>query len=336
MPSEPLPPFGAIALPEAPRARSRKILLALKISLPFIGILFLLGALLLLLQLFSWNGSKAYEAEEYDKAGASYKTQAKLAFPAPWVAEYNTATALVAKGSIEESLGWFDEAIAHVPKASPDEEGMIQAFTYECTVRMNASAAYEMLGDREKDAAETDSADAFYVKAQEWVQPCLPPSNGQGGNPPSEGGDPEGGDPEGGDPSGGDPSGGGDPEGGDPEGGQPGGQGQGKGDDGDEGDKKDSPGATGDRLDEKRKDLQGGGEGKDKGKDKGQGRGQGKTGDGDGDGPDGEEDGKNPFVGESDGEKDRREQLQDQKKRQAERQRERDEYQNRDYSPKGW
>lgn len=292
MPSEPLPPFGAITMPPLPKQRNRKLKRAFFISLPIMILLFLTGSALLVLQLSTWMGLRSYSAGEAQESEQTYSWQTTLRFLAPWVADYNLGTSVLSQGRAEEAVYWLEKAFESVPKATPGPEGQIQAFTYECTVRFNTSAAYEVMGDGLRAVGDTAGADGHYATAQEWLEPCAV-GGGGGGSDDSEGE------------------------------GQGSGEGQGGGEEG--AGEQEGEGTASDRLDQKRRELQGdqpdeGQQPEDEGED----------------GREGTEPSDDPFEGESEAERERREQLQGQKNEQAEREREREESANRDFTPKGW
>lgn len=288
MPSEILPPFGALTPPPRPTKRNRTLLVALWVSLPFIVVTFVAGLVLVILQVWSWLGIRDCQSEAYADARVVFKTETSLPFPATWVPQYNAGTAILAQGNAEEALTYFERAFETVPKAVVDEQGKIQAFTYECLVRMNTSAAYESMGDQLKDS-DIAQADELYASAQEWVQPCVMSSSGGEGD--SE--DQE----------------------------QQQGQGQGTESQADQ-----EASDAGERLEQKRQDLQSDGQEPQEPEEQ----------PGEGEQPENTPDSSDPFEGESQAEKERREKLQGQKNDQAERQREREEALNRDRTAKGW
>lgn len=168
-------PFGALALPEA-RAlvRNKKLLKVLWWSLPVAILVFLVGVWWTGLYFWSVSSERASEQGQWSKVESSYAKQVKVAayYPESWLPEYNLGTSLVAQSQYDAGIERLESAFVGVPKAIKDESGRIEMFSYECSVRMNLSAAHEMVGDDFAAAEEVEEAETSYGEALEWAEPC--------------------------------------------------------------------------------------------------------------------------------------------------------------------
>ncbi len=299
-------PFATIYLPEDQETvRDPKKLKLLKITAPIAIVVALIGLWFISLYLWTNFSRSNWNKEDYAGAVASYQRQETVTdvFPEPWLAKYNLGSSMVANGELDRGVEYLREAFQGVPKAVVGEQGNIQPFAYECSVRINLSAGIELQGDAAMAADDEYSAKKLYESALEWVTPCEVPSGGGG----SGGG------------------GGGSSADQDPDQGEGQGQGEGEGQGGgqDQQDQQGGQGQTGneagDRLREKLDQNQ---DQPDQGEQEQQ---QG----GSGEGQPQEQQQQDPFEGETQDQKERREELQNKNQQQAEREREKDERQNR-------
>lgn len=168
-------PFGALSLPPpTAQMRNPRILRLLWWTLPLVIVTTLAGIGLIVLTL--WSQSTAHATSQGDAAQAhvAYEQQEWLTrhFPQPWLAQYNLGTVLVETGDIDGGLAFLTRSFEGVPKASPQENGQIGAFSYECSVRFNVAGAMEMQGDEAVAAQDDKEAVRLYESALEWVSPC--------------------------------------------------------------------------------------------------------------------------------------------------------------------
>ena len=292
-------PFGAITLPAPPPGvRNRRILHLLWWTLPIVIVFLVAGTALIGLWLWSSSTSHAVERDDWSQARVAYEQQALVTsrFPQTWVGQYNLGTALVHEGDVEGGLALLKDAFEGVPKATVQEDGSIGAFSYECSVRFNLSAAVEMQGDAAVSAADDSGAIELYETALGWVSPCQ--VQGSAGDPSED-----------------DSSGGGESD---------------EGDQGEQNQQVDpemdqATGEAGDRLREKIGDLtaddssEGSGDAEETPGESSDGSGQ-----------------TNEVPGESPEERERREELEQKNRDQSERLRESQESRNRDPGTGGW
>lgn len=140
------------------------------------------GSLLIGLYLWSASTLKATTRSDWSQAHMAYEQQMSLTqhFPQPWLSQYNLGTVLVDEGRLDEGLVLLESALRGVPKARVDENGSIGAFSYECSVRFNLSAAVELTGDLQVSNGEEGAALQSYERALELVGPCqIAGSSGQ-------------------------------------------------------------------------------------------------------------------------------------------------------------
>ena len=168
-------PFGAITLPAPPPGvRNRRILHLLWWTLPLAIVFLVAGTALIGLWLWSSSTSHAVEREDWSQARVAYEQQTSVTshFPQTWLGQYNLGTALVHEGDVEGGLTLLKDAFEGVPKATVQEDGSIGAFSYECSVRFNLSAAVEMQGDAAVSTGDDSGALELYETALGWVAPC--------------------------------------------------------------------------------------------------------------------------------------------------------------------
>jgi len=125
------------------------------------------------LPLWAWNTGRSARAGNNEGALNSYSRQIYWGDlgPASWVAHYNAGTQHVKLDHPDEAVAELRIAWDRVPKAKQIEDGRIETYSYECTVRMNLALALEKQGDA---AMSTDRARAaeLYKEMGEVVAPC--------------------------------------------------------------------------------------------------------------------------------------------------------------------
>jgi len=125
------------------------------------------------LPLWAWNTGRSARAGNNEGALNSYSRQIYWGDlgPASWVAHYNAGTQHVKLDHPDEAVAELRIAWDRVPKAKQIEDGRIETYSYECTVRMNLALALEKQGDA---AMSTDRARAaeIYKEMGEVVAPC--------------------------------------------------------------------------------------------------------------------------------------------------------------------
>lgn len=157
---------------EKPR-RNGKLLRPLWWSLPIVVVALAVGIYMTLLPLWAWNTGRSARAGNNEGALKSYSRQIYWGDlgPASWVAHYNAGTQHVKLDHPDEAVAELRIAWDRVPKAKQIEDGRIETYSYECTVRMNLALALEKQGDA---AMSTDRARAaeIYKEMGEVVAPC--------------------------------------------------------------------------------------------------------------------------------------------------------------------
>jgi Ca-activated chloride channel family protein len=125
------------------------------------------------LPVWAWNTGRSARAGNNEGALSSYSNQIYWGDlgPASWVAHYNAGTQHVKLDHPDEAVAELRIAWDRVPKAKQIEDGRIETYSYECTVRMNLALALEKQGDA---AMSTDRAHAaeIYKEMGEVVAPC--------------------------------------------------------------------------------------------------------------------------------------------------------------------
>lgn len=142
-------------------------------SLPGIALLATVGALLVLVWVWSVLAARAYDAGDLAGAEASWSRQRTLTtlWPEPWKAPYNQGTGRLAQGEWTEAVEPLRAALVRVPVAPPDEDGRLDPASPECRVRTNLAAALDGVAATAPDAAAGEAAAA---EAAEVRGPCLP------------------------------------------------------------------------------------------------------------------------------------------------------------------
>ena len=157
---------------EKPR-RNGKLLRPLWWSLPIVVVALAVGIYMTALPLWAWNTGRSARAGNNEGALNSYSRQIYWGDlgPASWVAHYNAGTQHVKLDHPDEAVAELRIAWDRVPKAKQIEDGRIETYSYECTVRMNLALALEKQGDV---AMSTDRAHAaeIYKEMGEVVAPC--------------------------------------------------------------------------------------------------------------------------------------------------------------------
>ena len=157
---------------EKPR-RNGKLLRPLWWSLPIVVVALAVGIYMTALPVWAWNTGRAVRAGNNEGALNSYSKQFYWGDlgPASWVAHYNAGTQHVKLDHPDEAVAELRIAWDRVPKAKQIEDGRIETYSYECTVRMNLALALEKQGDV---AMSTDRARAaeIYKEMGEVVAPC--------------------------------------------------------------------------------------------------------------------------------------------------------------------
>ena len=157
---------------EKPR-RNGKLLRPLWWSLPIVVVALAVGIYMTVLPLWAGNTGRSARAGNNEGALKSYSRQIYWGDlgPASWVAHYNAGTQHVKLDHPDEAVAELRIAWDRVPKAKQIEDGRIETYSYECTVRMNLALALEKQGDA---AMSTDRARAaeIYKEMGEVVAPC--------------------------------------------------------------------------------------------------------------------------------------------------------------------
>ena len=164
---------------EKPR-RNGKLLRPLWWSLPIVVVALAVGIYMTALPVWAWNTGRSVRAGNNEGALNSYSRQIYWGDlgPASWVAHYNAGTQHVKLDHPDEAVAELRIAWDRVPKAKQIEDGRIETYSYECTVRMNLALALEKQGDA---AMSTDRARAaeIYKEMGEVVAPCQSASSTQ-------------------------------------------------------------------------------------------------------------------------------------------------------------
>ena len=157
---------------EKPR-HNGKLLRPLWWSLPIVVVALTVGIYMTALPVWAWNTGRCARAGNNEGALSSYSKQIYWGDlgPASWVAHYNAGTQHVKLDHPDEAVAELRIAWDRVPKAKQIEDGRIETYSYECTVRMNLALALEKQGDV---AMSTDRAHAaeIYKEMGEVVAPC--------------------------------------------------------------------------------------------------------------------------------------------------------------------
>lgn len=191
-PTEAKQPFAAMDLSALPVGRrDRRRVTLLRVTMPLVIAVWLAGLWMIALFLWTNVATTRFLAGEQDRAESAFARQAALTsrFPEPWLGAYNLGTALLAGGQLQEGTALLRQAFEGVPKAAPREDGGLEPFAYECSVRVNLSAGLEMQGDLLDAKGEAEQGAAFYKEALEWVSPCELQSGSSAGESADQGDD---------------------------------------------------------------------------------------------------------------------------------------------------
>ena len=164
---------------EKPR-RNGKLLRPLWWSLPIVVVALAVGIYMTALPLWAWNTGRSARAGNNEGALNSYSRQIYWGDlgPASWVAHYNAGTQHVKLDHPDEAVAELRIAWDRVPKAKQIEDGRIETYSYECTVRMNLALALEKQGDAAMSADRARAAE-IYKEMGEVVAPCQSASSTQ-------------------------------------------------------------------------------------------------------------------------------------------------------------
>ena len=157
---------------EKPR-RNGKLLRPLWWSLPIVVVALAVGIYMTALPVWAWNTGRSVRAGNNEGALNSYSKQIYWGDlgPASWVAHYNAGTQHVKLDHPDEAVAELRIAWDRVPKAKQIEDGRIETYSYECTVRMNLALALEKQGDAAMSADRARAAE-IYKEMGEVVAPC--------------------------------------------------------------------------------------------------------------------------------------------------------------------
>lgn len=153
--------------------RNGKLLRPLWWSLPIVVVALAVGIYMTALPLWAWNTGRSARAGNNEGALHSYSRQIYWGDlgPASWVAHYNAGTQHVKLDHPDEAVAELRIAWDRVPKAKQIEDGRIETYSYECTVRMNLALALEKQGDAAMSTDRARAAD-IYKEMGEVVAPC--------------------------------------------------------------------------------------------------------------------------------------------------------------------
>lgn len=183
--------------------RSGRALRPLLYSIPFLVIALAVSAYLIGVTLWSRSSLGHWKAQEYEAAQAGYEGQMKWTAIGieRWVAHYNLGTTLIRQNRVDEGVAELRTAFELVPKAIEVKPGRLEAFSYECRVRVNLGIGIEIQGDTLNAAGSYSEAANTYQEAEELISPCQSTSNGgqsgqsgQSGNQGQSGGQGQSGD----------------------------------------------------------------------------------------------------------------------------------------------
>lgn len=157
---------------EKPR-RNGKLLRPLWWSLPIVVVALAVGIYMTALPLWAWNTGRSVRAGNNEGALNAYSKQIYWGDlgPASWVAHYNAGTQHVKLDHPDEAVAELRIAWDRVPKAKQIEDGRIETYSYECTVRMNLALALEKQGDAAMSRDRARAAE-IYKEMGEVVAPC--------------------------------------------------------------------------------------------------------------------------------------------------------------------
>lgn len=166
--------------------RKRSLLWAWWISLPLALALALVGCTLLGLQISALTAARDYrDQDQIVRARQLYAREVQWQWrPVQWVGQYNLGTVYLRQNEPKRAVDWLEKALVGVPKAVTTNETM-QAYSYECQVRVNLALAWEAMGDGiEKDqgadpAQNEERQNQMYQRALGLIEPCATPPHSQ-------------------------------------------------------------------------------------------------------------------------------------------------------------
>lgn len=164
----------------ARRPRNGKLLRPLWWSMPVVAVALAIGTYMVSLPLWAWATGRTARAGNHEAALTSYSRQIYWGDlgPASWVAHYNAGTEDLRLDHIDSGVEQLRTAWDRVPKARQVEDGRIETYSYECTVRMNLALGLEKQGDAAM-ASDRAQAAALYKEMGEVVSPCQSTSSTQ-------------------------------------------------------------------------------------------------------------------------------------------------------------
>ena len=164
----------------ARRPRNGKLLRPLWWSMPVVAVTLAVGTYMVSLPLWAWATGRTVRAGNHEAALSSYSRQIYWGDlgPASWVAHYNAGTEDLRLDHIDSGVEQLRTAWDRVPKARQVEDGRIETYSYECTVRMNLALGLEKQGDAAM-ASDRAQAAALYKEMGEVVSPCQSTSSTQ-------------------------------------------------------------------------------------------------------------------------------------------------------------
>jgi len=157
---------------ENKRRKTTRLVLSL-ISVPFVIIILLFATKVLTMTTNASKSVKEFTDGNYAASEVAAKKQQENNFIQPWLAYYNSGTALTGAENWTEGI---DELSTALDIAG---NGIAQ-----CQIRANLAIAYEGYGDEFAAAENTVDADAQYTLALEVIEEapadCFPPTSGSG------------------------------------------------------------------------------------------------------------------------------------------------------------
>ena len=148
--------------------------------MPVVVLALAVGTYMVSLPLWAWATGRTARAGNHEAALTSYSRQIYWGDlgPASWVAHYNAGTEDLRLDHIDSGVEQLRTAWDRVPKARQVEDGRIETYSYECTVRMNLALGLEKQGDAAM-ASDRAQAAALYKEMGEVVSPCQSTSSTQ-------------------------------------------------------------------------------------------------------------------------------------------------------------
>lgn len=141
------------------------------ISVPFLIIILLFAFKVLTITINANESVNTFEKKDYAASEVAASKQKENNFIQPWLAYYNSGTALTGGGKWADGIGELTSALDIAG------DGIAQ-----CKIRANLAIAYEGYGDEFKASENTVDADTQYAKALEIIakapSDCFPPASG--------------------------------------------------------------------------------------------------------------------------------------------------------------